>query len=369
MGTTDVIRVRRKSQVAAAAETAAAALTGGKLVGFPTETVYGIAAVATNAEAMNRLRELKSRPARPFTVHVASVADVDRYVRRLPGAARRLVEKTWPGPVTIITPVGKGLPDRRLNQQKAREVLCPEGVIGLRCPDAPVAAAMLAAVDAPVVAPSANLAGSPSPRSAEQVLNDLDGQIDLLIDTGQTRLGVDSSIVRFDGARWDVVREGAVDRGKLLESMRLKIVFVCTGNTCRSPMAAGLAMAELAERLGCRVGELSDYGLEVVSAGVFAGPGAPATPEAQHAVSKYGVDLSGHRSQKLTEQLITSADMIFCMSQSHLAAVGRSDTEKACRLDADGDIPDPIGGGLAVYRKTANYLRQIIRNRLEELVL
>ena len=129
------------------------------------------------------------------------------------------------------------------------------------------------------------------------------------------------------------------------------------------------AMAELAERLGCRVGELSDYGLEVVSAGVFAGPGAPATPEAQHAVSKYGVDLSGHRSQKLTEQLITSADMIFCMSQSHLAAVGRSDTEKACRLDADGDIPDPIGGGLAVYRKTANYLRQIIRNRLEELVL
>ena len=372
MATTDVIRVRRKSQVASAAATAAAALNDGRLVGFPTETVYGVAAVATDAQAMGQLRELKSRPARPFTVHVGSSDDVARYVRRLPGPAARLIEKAWPGPVTVIVPTGSSLPDRQLNHPEVRTVLCPRGLIGLRCPDQPVATAMLKAVDAPVVAPSANLVGGPSPRSAEDVLAALDGRIDLLIDAGVTRCGVDSSIVRFDGSRWAIVREGAVSGAQLLKAMRIRIAFVCTGNTCRSPMAAGIAKALAAERLGCKVNQLQEHGIEIVSAGVMAHPGQHATAEAQHATTKYGVDLADHRSRKLTERLINATDMLFCMTQSHVAAVkrlGKAAAEKARPVDADGDVPDPIGGGVGVYRKTAAQLRRALRNLLEENVL
>ena len=372
MATTDVIRVRRKSQVASAAATAAAALTDGRLVAFPTETVYGIAAVATHAQAMDALRELKSRPARPFTVHVGSADDVARYVRRLPGAAARLIANTWPGPVTVIVPTGSSLPDRKLNRPEVRAVLCPRGSVGLRCPDQPVAAAMLSAVDEPIVAPSANLIGGPSPRSGEDVLEPLDGRIDLLIDAGPTRCGVDSSIVLFDGGRWQIVREGAVGGDQLLKAMRIRIAFVCTGNTCRSPMAAGIARALAAERLGCDVNQLPEHGIEIVSAGVMAHPGQHATPEAQHAAAKYGADLADHRSRRLTERLINATDMLFCMSGSHAAAarrLGKAAAEKVRRVDDDADIPDPIGGGVGVYRKTAATLRRAIRNLLEENVL
>ena len=369
---TEIIRVRRASDVAAAAAAGAAALREGKLVGFPTETVYGIAAVASRPEAMRRLRKIKSRPRHPFTVHLGSPEEVARYIAHLPGAGRRLIERTWPGPVTVLAATKGRLADKAINTRQLRKVLCARRVIGLRCPDEPVAAAMLSAVDEPVVAPSANVRGAPSPHTGEQVAAALDGKIDLLIDAGSTRFGTDSSIVRLTGTDWQVVREGAVGRQALADAMRVRIVFVCTGNTCRSPMAAGLARAMLADRLGCSVGQLAGKGYEVSSAGVFAAGGSPATAEARQAAGKFGADLSGHRSQKMGAELIKSADMVLCMTQTHVEAVrrvARSVGTKIRRLDEASDIPDPIGGGAAVYRKTATRIRQALRKVLKEHVL
>lgn len=371
---TRVIKVRRPSEVAAAASEAARLLEEGGLVGFATETVYGIAAVATNARTMERLRDLKSRPKRPFSVHVGSSADVKRYVKIVPSAANRLIHHGWPGPVTLLLPMGGKLADANLERRGLYNVLGDDDKIGLRCPDEPVAAAMLSAVRDPVVAPSANLAGEPSPRRPEDVLQSLDGKIDLLIDSGPTRYGKDSTIVMFDrpdADDWTIVRKGVLDERAIRRLTRLRVLFICSGNTCRSPLAAGLARKLIAQRMGVSVGELRKHGVEIGSAGIFGG-GSKATPEAVLAAHQLGADISRHRSRRATAELIRQSDLVLCMTEMHVLEAQRQAPDAAdmiCRLDSAGDIADPIGGGPGVYRKTADRLERILKELIERGIL
>ena len=366
---TRVIKVRRKDQVASAARAGARALKAGLLVGFPTETVYGVAALAVNAEAMERLRELKSRPKRPFSVHLGRPKDADRYVRSMPETARKLIDRGWPGPITLVLPVGGRLAEAELEKAGLYKLLCLSDMIGLRCPDEPVARAMLRAVPGPVVAPSANPAGAPSPRSAADTLAALDGRIDLLIDCKSTKHGAVSTIVRCDGRGWKILRQGVHDERAIHRLLHRQFVFVCTGNTCRSPMAAGLAKKMLAEQYGCKVSELRSRGVEVVSAGIAAAPGHRASPEAVRAARNLGANISRHRSRKLTQKLIRQADMILCMTDLHVDVARRlvpSAANKVLRLDPAGVLADPIGGGLDVYERTAQQIRNALETRLDE---
>ena len=372
---TEVIEVRSEKDVAPAARRGARALRAGQLVGFATETVYGIAAAATIAEAMQRLRELKSRPKNPFSVHLGGSEDAWRYVKvkEAPASAKRLIERAWPGAVTLLLPTGGKLADPKLRRRAGLyETLCSEDVIGLRCPDEPVARAMLGEVSIPIVAPSANLAGRKPARTAEDVLADLDGRIDLLIDSGPARYGTDSTIVRCDAGGWSVLREGVFSASAIDRICRRTLLFVCTGNTCRSPMAWGLARKMLADRAGCTAEELPAHGVEVLSAGVFAGDGAPATAEAIAAAAEYGADIADHRSRKLTTELIREADLVFCMTESHVAGViclAPGAAEKVRRLDPRRNVPDPIGGSLAVYRQTAQRIGRALQEASRKGVL
>ena len=141
------------------------------------------------------------------------------------------------------------------------------------------------------------------------------------------------------------------------------VLFVCTGNTCRSPMASALAQKILTERFG------ADAPM-VRSAGVFTGGGAPATPEAVDAVERLGASLEGHRSQALTEDLIAVAGVIYCMTIDHARAVLAAHPEARGRvhvLDPEGrDIPDPIGGPQDLYDRTAENIEAMLRARIEE---
>jgi len=369
MASTEVIQVETDAAVAGAAKRGADALQAGRLVALATETVYGLAALATNGGAMERLREVKSRPDGPFTVHIGAAEEVKRYVRDVPWAARRLSERAWPGPVTMLLETGGRLADAKLGRARLHKVLCQENVIGLRCPDGAVVRAVLSGVDSPVVMPSANPAGAPPPRTADDVLATLDGQVDLVIDSGSTQYGKGSTIVRFAGDAWDLVRKGVYDERAIRKHIRRTYLFVCTGNTCRSPMAAGLARKLLADRLGCRTGELRSRGVEVASAGLFAAAGGGATPEAGRVARDRGADISRHRSRRLTSELINSADLIFCMTAVHAAEAVRlapGAAGRIRRLSDEGDIPDPIGGGDEVYAVVADRIERAFAAYLDK---
>jgi protein-tyrosine phosphatase len=231
---------------------------------------------------------------------------------------------------------------------------------------------MLSGISLPVVAPSANLAGRPSPRSAGEVLEDLDGKIDLLIDSGPTRYGHDSTIVRCDGSGWEVLRPGVYDEDSIRRMLTRTYLFVCTGNTCRSPMAAGLARKILAERLGCKAGDLPRHGVKVLSAGIAAPDGVRATAQAVQAAKAMGADISRHRSRNLTRELIKEADVVFCMTDSHVSqarAIAPDEAHKIRTLDACGDVPDPVGGSVDTYRAAAVRIEKALRIALAQAVL
>ena len=181
-----------------------AVLAAGGLVAFPTETVYGLGADAGNGEAVARLYAAKGRPAfNPLIAHVPDIAAARR-LARFDAAAARLADAFWPGPLTLVLPKAPDCPVAEL-------ATAGLDTIAVRVPDHPVARDLLAAFGKPVVAPSANRSGHLSPTTAQHVLADLGGRIDLILDGGPTPVGVESTIVACLGEPM-LLRPGGLSR-------------------------------------------------------------------------------------------------------------------------------------------------------------
>ncbi|MEA3225033.1 MAG: hypothetical protein U9Q07_03720, partial [Planctomycetota bacterium] len=153
---------------------------------------------------------------------------------------------------------------------------------------------------------------------------------------------------------------------------QVKFLFVCTGNTCRSPMAEGIFRKYLAEKLRCNVDDLNAIGYKVNSAGIMGSAGFPATVEAIKACAVEGIDIRAHRNKGLSRELIDESDFIFALERHHLervVALEPNATDKCLLLDEPKGIPDPIGHPQEYYDSCAQTIVAAVRKRLDELVI
>jgi len=371
---TQVIQVDSWTPDADEIARAAVLVDKGALVAFPTETVYGIACRVAS-EPLSRLDVVKKRePKKPYTLHIGRKEDLSMYVPKHQIRVRKLVERAWPGPLTVIFE----LSEEDLAKQEKRlgvevfENLYHGNTIGVRCPDNAAAAMLLRQVQNPVVAPSANITGMPPATDAEAVLAQLAGQVDVVVDGGPCRYKKSSTVVRAVRSGFEVLREGMYSAEDLARISEVRFLFVCTGNTCRSPMAEGIFKKYLAEKIGCKVDEIEKFGYKVGSAGMIETSGFAATKAALAACSAKGVDIRSHRSRKLTRKLVVESDMIFAMCRAHREYVISLDSKAAgkCVLMAGGlDVPDPIGQPQQVYNACADLIERSVKERISELLI
>lgn len=205
---TRVLRASPEQPEAAVIAEAAATIRAGKLVAFPTETVYGLGANALDAAAVNRIFAAKGRPAfDPIIVHLADAAQLPTVAVEIPPLARDLAAAFWPGALTLVLKKHARIP---------AAISAGLETVGLRVPAHPVALALLRAADLPIGAPSANLFSRPSPTTAAHVLADLEGRVELILDGGETTIGMESTILNLTGDQPVVLRPGGVP----LEALR-----------------------------------------------------------------------------------------------------------------------------------------------------
>jgi L-threonylcarbamoyladenylate synthase len=197
-----VLTVDARTPDAATIADAADVLRRGGLVAFPTETVYGLGANALDRQAVGRIFAAKGRPASdPLIVHIAELAQLETVARDVPPLAYELAAEFWPGPLTLILRRSEAIP---LNVSAGTET------VGVRMPRHPVALALLRAAGLPVAAPSANLFARPSPTSAQHVLEDLRGRVDVVLDGGATDIGVESTVLDLVSETPRVLRPGGI---------------------------------------------------------------------------------------------------------------------------------------------------------------
>jgi protein-tyrosine phosphatase len=367
-----VIDVRSAEDTRDVVHRAVQAFCEGKLVVLPTETVYGLAATALDDAAVDRLLAVKQRRAgQPLALAICS-ADVARdYVPNLSPLAQRLTRRCWPGPVTLV--LDNHHPESLLYQLSpvVRQAVAPERWVGLRVPAHPLVLDILRMLPGPLVLTSANRAGAPDPVTAEEALAALGADVDLVLNDGRARLAQPSTVVKVADSGWQLLRAGVVSAQTLKRLSSLNILFVCTGNTCRSPMAETLCRQLLSERLGCTAQDLPERGVQVMSAGLAAMMGGRPSPEAVAVMREMGLNLSDHASQPISSHLVQHSDVIWTMTNSHRQQIVSEWPEAAQRVTVlcrdREDVADPIGGPLEMYRHCAEQIKSELQARLAEL--
>ena len=203
---------------------AAGIICAGGTVAFPTETVYGLGADATNPAAINKIYHIKQRPLNhPLIVHIGSSADLDYWVRAIPESAWKLAHHFWPGPLTLILQRNRHIPDC---------VTGGQDTVGIRIPAHPIALALLQALESKkaLAAPSANRFGRISPTTAAHVQQQLGSDVDMILDGGACTVGLESTIISFHGESPEILRPGGITLNEIEAALNTRVVLAHTGN-------------------------------------------------------------------------------------------------------------------------------------------
>lgn len=315
-------------------------LNAGEVVLFPTDTVYGLLARADVPKAIDRIYELKGRDRSKPLVRLTDRLDPrDPVIMSLPPRALRVVAALWPGPLTVVG-----------------------GGEGLRWADHHDLNELLTLVNGRVVATSANLSGMSDPRTLAEVSPEIRAGVGAVHDgpCGGDRA---STVVKFSSEGYTILREGPVPDEALRYLWCTRVAFVCTGNTCRSPMAEGLARHLLESRLGTK--DLSNRNLIVESAGVSAADGSGPSRHAVSAMREHGIDISGHSSRNAVHLIHVPPDHLYGLTRGHVAHL-RDLGLHAETLSPEGeDVTDPIGGGLDSYRTCRDEILAHLTRRVD----
>lgn len=342
-------------------------LVEGGVVCIPTETVYGLAASALNESAVEHLYKIKGRDdSSPIAISVPSRDAAEDFHCEVSGLARRLTHRCWPGPLTVAVPCPI---DRsavgQLPASVQSRIIGEHGCVGFRVADHRVVAHIHRFLAAPLLLTSANLSGAKNVCEAGSIDSSVLDQVPLLLDDGPTRYGGPSTVARVLGNRMKILREGVIERAAMNQFVKPVIAVVCTGNTCRSPMAETLFREKLSQKLGC------EDAVRVLSAGVAAAAGSGASPQAVEVMGNRGLDLTGHASRPLDESVMNVADLVLTLTRGHRAAIlaawpNMHDRVFTLRRDG-GDVSDPVGMPTEVYEQCAQQIESELDSWIEAL--
>lgn len=336
------------------------ALVEGKVVGLPTDTVYGLAASALAPGAVEAIYDIKGRdPSVPMAVSVSSVEAMGDFVCDFSPLARRLATRIMPGPITIITPCDS--PHSAINQLSSSvraRITGAGGGTGFRVINQRVLKHLHRLLSAPIVLTSANRSGQDAPTTAAGVMESLGNlggdEFPLLLDDGPTRYGGASTVVQVRGDKMEILRSGAIEPAAMEQFAKPIIAIVCTGNTCRSPMAETLLRDKLVKVFG------RDDAAAVVSAGLAAAAGMGASDGSIEVMGQRDLDLTGHCSTPLSDEIMQTADVILTMTRGHRRAIlaawpSLADRVHTLRRDG-GDVTDPVGQPVEIYQSCADQI-------------
>lgn len=351
---------------ARAIETVVSVLKNGGIVAFPTDTVYGIGCDAFSEDAIIRIYAMKKRNRnKPLVMFLARKEHVSAFARKPGKSVSRICDRFFPGALTVIM---------RATSKTPSGLVAKEGSVSIRIPDYQFLRQVVKHLDRPLATTSANVAGGKPPRTHR----DIDLEPDLMVkdDTvpsGTASAILDTSVFPFVMRRKGTISLYAIERlipskVRLDTAIGFNVLFVCTGNSCRSPMAEGMLAAMVRRQ------ELQ--GISVSSCGISAVSGFPATHHALEVMRIHGYDIVDHRSRSVADCDLLNMDLILCMERHHQREIQRRHGAAADRTfllteycGRKGDIRDPIGCEKGVYEAVAHEIEICVRKVAREIAL
>ncbi|HID92588.1 MAG TPA: threonylcarbamoyl-AMP synthase [bacterium (Candidatus Stahlbacteria)] len=341
-------------------EKAIQSLERGSIIAFPTDTIYGIGCCAYKVESIDQIYRIKRRTRdKPLILFIKERKEVEKYCF-VSAIGKKLIDKFWPGALTLVFKAKADAPWTAAN-----------GTLGVRIPNNDIILEILSKYGKPLATTSANYEGVPVFSSAQEIEDAFGKEIGVVVDGGVCRENIPSTVLDVSSHTAKLLRKGKVgiieieseigSTVKLANGISFAVLFVCTANVGRSPMAAGILKNEFSEK-----------NVEVTSCGINASYGAKPEADAVTVMNEIGIDISAHKARILSLKAVREADLILVMEHRHKERVLEVDPTASSKVWLLGsltrkkqtEIDDPIGRGKKAYKKC----RDTIKENIEVLV-